>query len=114
MLSSFVQSHSASAKHTRGQKAYEANFETDWRHRKLDHDRLPAELSVLDHRTLHVRWRLNSSGSFAIFTAIRSTIAADLRPGSSNFCPFAPSRCGRPDPKVYLFFYHSRGYKAAL
>jgi hypothetical protein len=56
----------------------------------------------------------------AILAAIRrassrlKSFAADLRPGSSNFCPFAPSRCGRPDPKVYLFFYHSRGYKAAL
>jgi hypothetical protein len=59
-------------------------------------------------------------GSLAIFEAIRlassfvSNLAAERRPGSSNFCPFAPSRCGRPDPKVYLFFYHSRGYKAAL
>jgi hypothetical protein len=43
-----------------------------------------------DHRTPHALWRLNSSGSFAIFTAIRlassrsNNFAADLRPGSSS------------------------------
>jgi hypothetical protein len=58
--------------------------------------RIPGSLAIFaarsaaPHRTPHVRWRLNSSGSFAIFTAIRlascrsNNFAADLRPGSSS------------------------------
>ena len=40
--------------------------------------------------TPHVLWRINSSGNFAMFAAIRrassrvSNFAADLRPGSSS------------------------------
>jgi len=42
------------------------------------------------HRTPHVLWRLNSSGNFAMLTAIRlassrsNNFADDLRPGSSS------------------------------
>ena len=52
--------------------------------------RSAAPRRVKSYRTPHVWWPLNSSGSFAIFAAMRlasslvSSLAADRRPGSSS------------------------------